>query len=325
MKQNKASFDTQLTVIPTSKSQVSEQPNRINSGFVLAAVANILWGTSFLATKYTLVTWEPLTASTLRFALALIMMLAIAPIVGQKIRRPDNVRVWKYLFAVGVTGFGALYSLQLSGLTLITSSLSASIMLTSPLFILIFGAVLLGDRFSTIKLYAVALGLFGGLLLLNPSSAQLSVSGALMTFCASVSLALSVIFTRQISKLLDSFNITFWSMLIGFIFLAPFSITEAKKAFEPQAFQSSVFALIYLASVCSVFCFMIWNKAIHQASPKELASTMHIKTPVAILLGLTLAREGISSSIILGTTIVAVAVWLSQQNSLSFFRAKNKQ
>jgi hypothetical protein len=56
-----------------------------SSGFLLAIVANILWGTSFLASKYTLQAWGPFTSVALRFGIATVCLLVILKALKKKI------------------------------------------------------------------------------------------------------------------------------------------------------------------------------------------------------------------------------------------------
>ena len=49
---------------------------------------------------------------------------------------------------------------------------------------------------------------------------------------------------------------------------------------------------------------------------KNLASPMHIKTPVAIMFGVIMFGEPITWQLIAGTTIVSFALWLSQKNNI---------
>jgi drug/metabolite transporter (DMT)-like permease len=76
--------------------------------------------------------------------------------------------------------------------------------------------------------------------------------------------------------------------------------------------SQAVLALIFLALFCSVFAFLIWNRALTISSPQEIASTMHVKTPVAVLLGIAVAGEPMTFSIIAGSIMISFAVWLSQ-------------
>jgi drug/metabolite transporter (DMT)-like permease len=293
----------------------------LKSGLVAALVANVLWGTSFLASKYTLMSWGPFTASALRFLLATGLMFAGMKIFKRRIKVPQTSREWLGILTVAVAGFGVLYPLQLAGLKLITSGMSAAIMLTSPLFVVIAGRLFLAETLTVRKLVAIGLGIAGGALLLSTKGAlSLGVSrdffvGAALTGLASLCLALSVIATRKVSKSFDSGSLTLWSMAIGFVLLA-----VSAQAFEHEnvffaiqrGTQSSWTALIFLAVVCSAFCFFIWNYALSKASPKEIASTMHIKTPTAVLLGVTLAGESLNLPLIAGTAIVMTGVWFSQ-------------
>lgn len=293
----------------------------INSGLAAALTANVLWGTSFLASKYTLASWGPFTASTLRFLLASILMFAGMKLFKRKIKVPQAPREWLGVFTVAVTGFGFLYPLQLGGLKLITSGMSAAIMLTSPLFVIISGRIFLGENLTTRKLVAIGLGIAGGIILLSGKGAlELGISGdfllgAGLTVIASVSLALSVIATRKLSTSLDSASLTLWSMAVGFLLLlasAQIFERESLLTVVNHGTRSSWAALLFLSTVCSAFCFFIWNYALSQASPREIASTMHVKTPTAVLLGVALAGERLSLLLIVGAIIVMAGVWISQ-------------
>lgn len=293
----------------------------LKSGVALAILANILWGASFLASKYTLAAWKPFTVSSLRFGIATFLLFIGLKLFNKKIEVPQSLKDWFNLILVATTGFGLLYPFQLAGLKYITSGLSAAIMLTSPLFVILAGRFFLGEKLTARKIIAIIIGMIGGSFLLysNGSLAfQFSnsiSSGTLLTLVSSLCLALSVIFTKKLTGKLDSANITFWSMAIGF-----FELTIAAFIFEEEGLANIIrtstsaawIALFFLALFCSAFCFFIWNLALTKTSPKEIASTMHIKTPTAVLIGIYLANEKMTLPILLGAGIVMLGVWLSQ-------------
>jgi drug/metabolite transporter (DMT)-like permease len=298
-------------------------------GFWWALLANVLWGTSFLASKYTLAVWGPFTASTLRFLVAVIGLWVGLRATGREIGRPKGARSWILIMGLALTGFGMLYPLQLFGLRLIPSSLSASIMLLSPLIVVLLGIGVLHERASRTKLAAIALGILGGTFLLNPESAVITAQslalGCILTIAAAASLAISVVFTKKLSGQMNSASITFWSMLLGLLAMAPFALRESSSAAVPAAtFGLAIGALLYLALICSVACFLIWNHAIAISSPKDIASTMHVKTPIAILLGILIAHEAPTLRLIVGTLIVGSGVWLSQTDRTASIVARGK-
>jgi drug/metabolite transporter (DMT)-like permease len=214
-----------------------------------------------------------------------------------------------------------LYPLQLAGLKLVTSGLSAAIMLTSPLFVVVAGKLFLGDQLTVRKIGGIGLGIVGGTILLagiegiSYRGSREFLLGALLTLAASVSLALSIIATRKLSKNLDSASLTLWSMGIGFVVLAMstgfFEGSDWITAISRGTTRSWV-ALFFLSCVCSAFCFFIWNFALSKSSPKEVASMMHIKTPTAVLLGIGIAGERLSPAMVAGTLIMMAGVWISQ-------------
>ena len=206
------------------------------SGFSLALSAYILWGTSFLASKYTLEVMSPSVATSVRFILALVLMGLFFPLFGYPIALPRGWRSLACVVSVGLVGFGLLYPLQLIGLKGITSGLSAAIMLTSPLFVILAGAFILREKISNRKIGAVVLGLAGGVILLTASGSMSSVLNldfvfpSVLTLAASLCLALSVILTRFFKSPLNPQTLTFWSMLVGLLVIIPFAFRSHERS-----------------------------------------------------------------------------------------------
>ena len=304
----------------------SESNFNISSGFSLAIIANILWGTTFLASKYTLQAWGPFTSAALRFGIATVCLMFILKALKKKIEMPETSGQWIGLVLIATSAFGVLYPMQLAGLKFIPSSLSAAIMLVSPLAVLLLSRVVLQERLSKLKYIALAFGVFGGAILLSSTGNRLSVDlnsdffiGTLLTLAASLSLAISAIATRKYSKDISSASITFWTMAIGFVelTLAAFFFEENVLAtINTNSNMLSWLSLFFLAFVCSAFCFYIWNHALSKASPQEIASSMHIKTPTAVLIGVFIAGEELTSRVLIGTALVMFGVWLSQQKKI---------
>ncbi len=297
-----------------------------NPAFAMAILANVLWGASFLASKHTLMAWGPFTASALRFGIASLCLYLCLMFLGKQIQIPGSLKQWTGLVVVGTTGFGLLFPMQLAGLKYIPSGVSAAIMLTSPLIVLALGNAFLGERLSVMKWIALLFGITGGILLLFSSKTgaafELSsdfVLGAFLTLCSSAFLAISVVASRKVSADISSSSLTFWSMTIGFaeLSLAAFFFEENILAsLTAKASLISWISLFFLAIVCSAFCFLIWNMALSKSSSQEIASSMHIKTPTAVLIGIFIANEVLTAEVLTGTVLVMMGVWLSQQKRI---------
>ena len=310
----------------TKKSELKEKTYfSFSVGFTLAIIANVLWGTTFLASKYTLQAWGPFTSASLRFGIATVGLFLVLKLLSKKIDTPQDKQQWFGLLLIATSAFGVLYPMQLAGLKYIPSSLSAAIMLTSPLAVLVLGRIILSEKLSTLKYIALSFGIVGGAILISTTSGLTLdfnsdfAFGTFLTLASSLSLAVSIIATRKFSKNISSASLTFWSMAIGF-----FELTIAAFIFEENVLASinqnsnliAWLSMLFLALVCSAFCFFVWNHALSKASPQEIASSMHIKTPTAVLLGVFIANEQLTTPVIAGAVLVMFGVWLSQQKTV---------
>jgi drug/metabolite transporter (DMT)-like permease len=295
------------------------------SGFVLGSLANILWGTSFYASRTVLLVWPPLTATLFRFLLALGALGVSYKVLKIKLSVPKDTQIQIKVGMVGLLGFTLLYPFQLYGLKFIDTGLSACLMLTSPVFVLIMATIILKEPLSGKKLGGTLLGILGGIALIrgsisnsatpNSHSGHELILGIALTLVASISLAASVIATRTLRSKVDTANLTFWSMLIGTIALIPFCGNETIQTISSVSaadILKSMVPLCYLALICSACCFFLWNKAIAIAPARDLAITMHLKTPVAIGIGVYLGHEILPFSAFIGTALLSIGVFISQ-------------
>lgn len=244
----------------------------------------------------------------------------------KKIEMPETLGHWVALIVIATSAFGVLYPMQLAGLKFIPSSLSAAIMLMSPLAVLLLSRVVLKERLSKLKYVALTFGVVGGAVLISSTSNGMMINfdsdffwGTLLTLASAISLAISAVATRKYSNEISSSTITFWTMAIGFVELTIFAFIfeeDVLVSITRDANTLSIVSLFFLAFVCSAFCFYIWNYALSKASPQEIASSMHIKTPTAVLLGVFIANEELNTPIIIGTALVMFGVWLSQQKKI---------
>ena len=287
----------------------------------LGILVNIIWGTTFLASSVTLHAWSPTTASAIRFVIAIPCLYLVGRLMGARLQVPRGRHALLWLIFVAASAYGCLYPLQLGGLKKIPTSLSAIIMFTSPLFVLIASRVALGNRFSRTNVIAVGLGIVGGGVLLGPKLAALSevtlntnfALGAAQTMAAALLLGVSVVGTKALSRTMDPFSITFWSMSLGTLMLV--AVAGFQDGWQLPRFDdsSAVVAVVYLATICSAVAFWVWNRAISNSSAQNVSMTMHVKTPVAVALGVSLGREPFGASVLLGLLIISFAVYLSSR------------
>lgn len=297
--------------------------NQISIIPILAAIlSNVLWGSTFMASKVVLAQCPPITAITIRFVVALTVFLLFAVITKHDFQFSVFKNRFSELLLLGLIGYTSLYFFQMIALTKITSVQSSAIMLLAPLFTLIISFIE-SRTLSLRNISVIGFSFFGaGLIFLDHNKLDYSntaLSGLLFTLFASLCLGWSVSITKRLlipknhELQLSVFNLTFYSLLIGTIFLALIATVELGQPSVHFNLNRYFWAWVfYLGVICSSIAFFLWNWSIKKISPVVVAATMYLKTPVALLIGAMTLSEKLGFIFYLGTFIIFLTLFLNQ-------------
>lgn len=290
---------------------------------IIAAIgSNVLWGSSFMASKVVLTQCPPITAITIRFTIALIFFLIAALLKNHDFQWSIVKTRFRKIFLLGIVGYTGLYIFQMVALTEITSVQSSAIMLLAPLFTLIL--TLVETKTLNIRNTVVLFSSFTGaaLIFFDYYSIDYSIVGSkglIYTLVASFFLGWSVpitkkILTQQPKHLeLSTFNLTFFSIAIGTFFLSLFSGWELTKNTHSINLDLKFWMwIIYLGVFCSSFAFFLWNWSIKRVPPVVVAASMYLKTPVALFIGALFLSEKLSFAFYVGTSIILSTLFINQ-------------
>jgi drug/metabolite transporter (DMT)-like permease/site-specific recombinase XerC len=202
---------------------------------VAAIAANALWGSSFMASKVILAQCPPLTATLIRFSIAIALFAIIATIKKIDIQIQVLKSRLAALIGLGLIGYTGLYTMQMIALKHIASSQSAAIMLLAPVFTLIVQSALKGSIRGR-EAVTTAVGLLGAAAILfdqyKVDLSGIAFQGLILTTLASACLGVSVVQTKGLLAPSGNvpgftvFNLTFYSLLIGVLGLLPFVVME---------------------------------------------------------------------------------------------------
>lgn len=287
---------------------------------VIAAIAaNALWGSTFLASKAVLAQCPPLTATAIRFSIALAVFAAAAAATRADLQWGVLRARLLPLLGLGAVGTTGLYALQMSALRHIASSQSAAVMLLAPVFTLAAESALKGS-IKRREVLTTAAGLLGAsAILLDQYRLDLSgiaFRGLALTVLASACLGLSVVQTKRLLAPAKTgpgfavFTLTFYSLAAGVLGLLPFALIE-HSGWPLAAGLGRAFWLwsLYLGVLCSVAAFLMWNWSIKHVSPTVVAVAMYLKTPVALAIGAALLRERLTGAFYGGTLLILGALF----------------
>ena len=256
-------------------------------GWALLVV--LIWGVNFVVIHVGLVGVPPLLLGALRFLLVALPAVFLVP-------RPRIPFRW--LLAYGLTISFGQFALLFSAMQVGMPAGVASLVLQAQMiFTLLFGALLLGERWQRHQPAALGLATLGLLVLASQQQAGgMSLAGFLLTLGAAASWGLGNIVTRRISQLgqVNLLGLVVWGALVPPLpFLAASywleGPTEMVNALSHLSWLS-LLAILYLALMATIVGYGLWGRLL-QRYPVAQVAPLTLLVPVVGLLAARLLLD----------------------------------
>lgn len=291
-----------MTAVETRLAEVAPG-SRLRVALALLAVY-IVWGSTYLAIRYTLTSFPPFLMAGSRFTIAGALMLLMARARGQAL---PSIRQWRNAALVGalllVTGNGVVVFAE----QWVSSTMTALMLATVPIWTALL-AGLWGRWPARLEWVGLALG-FGGIVLLNfEGNLQANPLGAAAVLFAAISWSLGSALSRRIdlpAGLMGSGAEMFSAGLM--LALISLGLGERMAALPGPV---ALAAYLYLIVFGSVVAFSAYGYLLGHTRPALSSSFAYVNPVVAVLLGVGLAGEQISAPGLLGMGVILAAVVL---------------
>lgn len=256
-------------------------------GWALLVV--LIWGVNFVVIHVGLGGVPPLLLGALRFLLVALPAVFLVP-------RPRIPFRW--LLAYGLTISFGQFALLFSAMQVGMPAGVASLVLQAQMiFTLLFGALLLGERWLRHQPAALGLATLGLLVLASQQQAGgMSLAGFLLTLGAAASWGLGNIVTRRISQLgqVNLLGLVVWGALVPPLpFLAAAywleGPAEMVNALNHLSWLS-LLAILYLALMATIVGYGLWGRLL-QRYPVAQVAPLTLLVPVVGLLAARLLLD----------------------------------
>jgi drug/metabolite transporter (DMT)-like permease len=276
--------------------------------WILLFVLALVWGSSFILIKRSLVSFSPTQVATGRITFAFLFFL---PYVVLKIRQFPRQQSW-VLLTSGVLGYLIpAFMFAIAGAHL-NSSLAGALNSLSPLFTLVLGAVFFKNALQTRQVLGVFLGFAGSVFLVFLSATgSFSINGyALLLVVATFCYGLNINLVSRYLRTLPALTSTSWTFaLTGPIALLGLLTTDFPIRAVNPASSSSFIMLIILGVFGSGLMTMLFNRLIQLSSAIFASSVTYLIPIVALSWGL-LDGESLYWPQIMGMAICLFGVYL---------------
>jgi drug/metabolite transporter (DMT)-like permease len=247
----------------------------------------LVWGSSFILIKKSLLYFNALEVGLLRIVITFIFLL---PLAIKNISKTNRKQKY-YLVISGIIGSllpSLLFAYAQSG---IDSGLAGSLNSLTPLFTLLIGLVFFHLQSRWYNVLGVFIGMAGALGLIyvsGNSGFAVNMKYAALVIIATICYAFNVNFIKYFLKEIDSITITVLTFyFIGFpatLFILFFTDVPEKLIYQQETWAGLGFLAI-LSVVGTGLALMIFNKLIKISSPVFASSVTYLIPVVAIIWG----------------------------------------
>ena len=260
--------------------------NKTIQAHLALLTANIIYGANYSIAKEVMPAYiQPFAFVLIRVGCAAILFWIVSSLfIREKIDRKDLPR----LAMLAVCGIAVNQLLFLKGLSLTTPINASIIMVSNPIVVLSFAAIVLKEKISLSKIAGIILGITGALLLLlfnkTFSLGSETITGDSMILINSVSWAAYIVLVKPLMKKYNTFTIIKWVFLFGFVYVLPFGFNEFRHI-DWVALPIGIWRDILFVVIGSTFLAYVLNTyALRALSPAVVSIYIYLQPFLATLI-----------------------------------------
>jgi drug/metabolite transporter (DMT)-like permease len=280
--------------------------------FLLLTLLSAIWGGSFIFMRVLAPIFGAAGTACLRLTIAALFLIVYFYLTKYKMHLR---RDWKILCIIGVLNSAIPFTLYSYAALHIPASLSVIINSTSPMFGMLFAALILKEHMNTQKVAGLFLGILGVALISGSKSLNATTESYLaMAACvlAAFCYGLSGAIIKKYAKHVEPKAMAGGSQLFAGISLMPFLLTT--KPSEPITL-TIVITVITFAILCSAVAYLIYYYLMKEIGPTKTLTVTFLMPVFGILWGFLLLKESLYPQMLLGMSIILLGTYLVTSKS----------
>jgi len=286
---------------------------------LIFALLAMIWGSSFILIKRSLVVFSPFQIGSLRI---FITFLALSPFVIRRIKS-INKRDWIYIVTSGLAGsfFPAyLFAFAQQGINSSTAGILNSL---TPLFALLIGVVFFkftARWWNYIGIIVTSIGTYGLLSVSGGNTFDFNLKFGSLVILASMGYGANVNLIRYYLNHLPSFTIVvmqFFAMSIPAALVLFLATDYIQLISLEETFLMGMLFVSILALVATAFALILFYRLVKIADPVFSASVTYFIPAVATLWGF-MDGEQIGASYFIWVTIILAGVYLVNSKKIKW-------
>jgi drug/metabolite transporter (DMT)-like permease len=288
--------------------------------YLKLVLVTLIWGGTFIAGRIVVHALPPLTAASLRFSIAAILLLVLAW------RREGGLprltpRQMASTAALGLTGI-FLYNLCFFGaLSHMPAGRTALFVALNPIVTALAAALVLRERLNGMKWLGIGIAFAGAAVVITRGDLAGAVrdisqsigQGELLMLCAISSWAAYTLVGRATLKGLTPIAATTYASLWGLLFLVLGAAPEFGSVVWADIGWQVWLAAVYLGACGTVIGFVWWYEGVKAIGASRTAVFNNLVPVFGVSLAALLLGEQVLSSMVVGGVLAAAGVTLTNR------------
>lgn len=276
-----------------------------------------VWGTTWVISKMAISEVSFLQVCGMRQFVAGLLMVAYFTWRGAKLPSAKN---WPRLLLMSLLMFIMANGLSSWGIMYIESGLGAIIGSSTAFWIPIFVLVILRKNvFNKKVVIGLTAGIAGIVIIFSEKLGRFSdnrfLLGLALSLTANIAWSIATVLSMKRKESAGLYADTGWQMLLSGLFFLPLSLSLNQFTPLGEISGKTWGLMAYLTFAGSILTFISYVYAIKHLPPARLSIYPYINPIVAVIFGLILLNEPVSTTLAIGAAITLTGVYLVNEGS----------
>ncbi|MBI1218958.1 MAG: EamA family transporter [Rhodobacteraceae bacterium] len=262
----------------------------------------LIWGMGFVVAKGGTENFPPILMQALRFVVTSLALVAFLP------RPRGNLR---WLLLATFVGATVQYALTFTGLTGLGAGLAALVVQTEVPFLVLLGALLLGERPTYRKWAGIAIAFVGVAEIAGVGQIRGSLGSILLVLGGAFTWALGQVMVRRLRGL-DGRAVTGWIAVLAVpqLFLCSFLFETGQREALLSAGPRVWLTVLYLGLIMQALGYAWWNALLVRHEVGQVAPFLLLLPVFTVLGGIVFLGERLDPTHLVGGAIILAGVAL---------------
>ncbi|UCF59841.1 MAG: DMT family transporter [Anaerolineaceae bacterium] len=283
-------------------------------GILAGLTAASIWGGMYVVSKVVLDIIPPFTLVSIRLILGIGCLALILALRGGF--RADKRQMGEAI-GVGFIGFGISIGLQFLGTKLSTAVNAALVTSASPIFMVLFGVWLLGERLQLERVVALVLATLGVIAVVDPGQALIggvAFWGNMALFGAAVTWGLYSVLVKLVSQRLRVMEVSMYAFIGGLFVSIPLAGVEIMDIGLGEITTTVILGVLYLGLVSTALAMYLWNKSLALLEAGLVSVLFFAQPIVGVGLGAIFLGEPMGLAFWIGAFLISTGLIITTRS-----------